>query len=84
MNFQQAIEKIKTLSQIFTDSELLELYGLYKQATIGDINIPKPGFFDFTGKAKWDAWNELKSTNPRIAKTQYITLVEKMMDIYQN
>ena len=29
------------------------------QATIGPCNAPKPGAFDFVGKAKWTAWNEL-------------------------
>ena len=22
-------------------------------ATVGDVNIPRPGLMDFTGKAKW-------------------------------
>ena len=26
---------------------LLELYGLYKQSTVGDVNISKPSFFNF-------------------------------------
>ena len=37
----------------------LELYKYYKQATIGDCNTPKPGYFDFVGKAKWDAWKSV-------------------------
>lgn len=24
------------------------------------VHIERPGAFDFKGKAKWDAWNELK------------------------
>ena len=31
------------------------------QATMGPCNTPKPGMMDFVGKAKWDAWNNLKS-----------------------
>jgi diazepam-binding inhibitor (GABA receptor modulator, acyl-CoA-binding protein) len=35
-----------------------QLYGLYMQATVGDVNISKPKLLDFRGKSKWDAWNE--------------------------
>lgn len=31
----------------------IQFYGLYKQATVGDNNTPKPGMMDFTGKYKW-------------------------------
>ena len=31
---------------------------------------------DFTGKAKWDAWNSVKGLGQDDAKTQYIALVE--------
>lgn len=30
------------------------------QANVGDCNTDKPGMLDFTGKAKWEAWNALK------------------------
>ena len=43
-----------------TDEEKLKIYGLYKQATIGDVNTDRPGMFDLKGKAKWDAWNAQK------------------------
>lgn len=29
------------------------------QGSIGKCNSPKPGAFDFVGKAKWSAWNDL-------------------------
>ena len=38
----------------------LELYGLYKQGTEGDVSTSRPGMFDLKGKAKWDAWNSNK------------------------
>lgn len=31
----------------------LQFYGLFKQATIGDINTSRPSFFDFVGQKKW-------------------------------
>ena len=33
----------------------LRLYGLYKMATIGNCQTPKPGLFDLEGNAKWYA-----------------------------
>ena len=34
---------------------MLELYALFKQANVGDVNTARPGMMDFKGKAKWDA-----------------------------
>ena len=39
---------------------LLKLYALYKQATVGDVNIAQPWAVQLEARAKWDAWNELK------------------------
>jgi acyl-CoA-binding protein len=36
--FNQAAEKVKNLTKRPSDEELLELYALYKQATVGDNN----------------------------------------------
>lgn len=36
--FEEAAESVKNLKKRPTDNELLELYGYYKQATIGDCN----------------------------------------------
>ncbi|THH18494.1 hypothetical protein EW146_g2520 [Bondarzewia mesenterica] len=36
-----------------TQDEQLYFYSYYKQATVGDVNIPRPGLMEFTGKAKW-------------------------------
>uniref|UniRef100_A0A914S4P1 ACB domain-containing protein n=1 Tax=Parascaris equorum TaxID=6256 RepID=A0A914S4P1_PAREQ len=43
-----------------SNDELLELYGLYKQATVGD-NISTKPWLDLKGRAKWDAWESRKS-----------------------
>lgn len=37
-SFLKAAEEAKTLKQKPNDGELSELYGLYKQAMIGDVN----------------------------------------------
>ncbi|KAL7029029.1 hypothetical protein ACKWTF_006069 [Chironomus riparius] len=59
-DFDTAAEKVKNLKSKPSDQDLLELYGLFKQATVGDNNTEKPGMLDFKGKAKWEAWNGRK------------------------
>jgi acyl-CoA-binding protein len=56
----------------------LRLYALYKQATEGDVNGPRPGMFDFVGAAKYDAWAKLKGTGRDEAKKKYIELVKRL------
>ncbi|KAG6813962.1 hypothetical protein H0H92_005217 [Tricholoma furcatifolium] len=63
-----------------TDDQLY-FYRYYKQASIGDVNTERPGMFDFTGKAKWDAWNEVKGTSKEDAYTAY---VGKLLEILEN
>ena len=45
----QISKKIKGLK----DEERLVIYGLYKQATVGNVNCSRPFSIDFTGAAKW-------------------------------
>jgi diazepam-binding inhibitor (GABA receptor modulating acyl-CoA-binding protein) len=73
--FKEAAENAKTLSSLSND-DLLTLYKYYKQGTVGDCNTSRPGMFDLTGKAKWDAWNSVKGLSQDDAKTQYIATVE--------
>lgn len=49
----------KTLLYLFSRIVIVQklaLYGLYKQATIGNVNIENPGALDFVGSAKWNSW----------------------------
>ena len=52
--FEQSLKDVKKLSDLRND-QLLQLYGLYKQATEGDVHGPKPGMLDLKGKAKYQA-----------------------------
>lgn len=44
---------LSTQPGALSDADILKLYGFYKQATCGPCTVPKPGMFDFRGKAKW-------------------------------
>lgn len=80
--FQKAAEDVKKLSKHPTDEELLQIYALYKQGTVGDINTARPGMLDFKGKAKWDAWNTKKDMSCEDAKEAYIAKVDQLIEIY--
>lgn len=38
------------------DAVKLQLYGLYKQATVGPCTAPKPAFWDRAARLKWYAY----------------------------
>ena len=76
--FEAAVANSKKLSERPDNTTLLKIYGLYKQASSGDNTEKKPGFGDMVGRAKWDAWNELKGTSSDDAKQQYIDLIESL------
>jgi len=69
--FDKQSEEVKNADSA-TDEDKLYLYKYYKQATIGNINIEEPGFFDFTGKAKYNAWKSVEDTSTTIAMKKYI------------
>ena len=77
--FEQASRDIQTLSERPDNDTLLRLYGLYKQGSEGDVKGEKPGFFDFVGTAKYEAWAKLKGTDRDDAKQKYIDLVKKLV-----
>ncbi|KAL1514092.1 hypothetical protein ABEB36_003411 [Hypothenemus hampei] len=77
--FNKAVEDVKKLKSKPTDNDLLEIYSLFKQATVGDVNTSRPGLLDLKGKAKWDAWNEKKGLDQNEAKERYIAKVEALI-----
>nr|KAG5700616.1 hypothetical protein BaRGS_015446 [Batillaria attramentaria] len=58
--FNKAAEEVKNLKTKPSDQEMLDVYSLFKQATVGDVNTSRPGLLDLKGKAKWDAWESRK------------------------
>ena len=76
--FQTAVADSKNLPEKPDNMTLLKIYALYKQASSGDVDGKRPGFTDMIGRAKWDAWNELKGTAGDQAKQDYIDLIESL------
>uniref|UniRef100_A0A8C8CUY8 Diazepam binding inhibitor, acyl-CoA binding protein n=3 Tax=Oncorhynchus TaxID=8016 RepID=A0A8C8CUY8_ONCTS len=80
--FDKAAEEVKQLKAKPADAEMLRVYALFKQAKVGDVNTARPGMLDFTGKAKWDAWEKEKGKNQEEARKEYIALVEELKGKY--
>jgi acyl-CoA-binding protein len=76
--FEQAVAESKNLPERPDNMTMLKIYALYKQATGGDADGKRPGFTDMVGRAKWDAWNELKGQSQDEAKQAYIDLIEDL------
>lgn len=76
--FEQAAKDVMNLPDRPDNDTLLRLYALYKQGAEGDVSGPKPGFFDFVGSAKYEAWEKLKGTKPEDAMKKYVDLVGKL------
>ena len=73
--FEAAAASSKNLTERPDNATMLKLYSLYKQGSVGDNAEKKPGFGDMVGRAKWDAWNAIKGTDPKAAMQQYIDLI---------
>ncbi|NXC18277.1 ECI2 isomerase, partial [Corythaeola cristata] len=78
-DFEKAQEQLKLLKKDPGNETKLKLYALFKQATEGPCNSPKPGMLDFVKKAKWDAWNSLGNLSQDNARQKYTELVSSLV-----
>ncbi|KAL0447689.1 UNVERIFIED_CONTAM: Acyl-CoA-binding protein [Sesamum latifolium] len=73
-------EKAKTLPDNTTNENKLILYGLFKQATVGNVNTSRPGIFNMRDRAKWDAWKAVEGKSQEEAMSDYITKVKQLLE----
>ncbi|KAJ8277026.1 hypothetical protein GJAV_G00070630 [Gymnothorax javanicus] len=78
-DFNHAKAQLNTLKKDPGNEVKLKIYGLFKQATLGPCNTPKPGMLDFVNKAKWDAWKALGSVSQDEARQQYVDLISSLV-----
>jgi len=76
--FDQAMADSKNLPERPDNMTLLKIYALFKQGSTGDVEGSRPGFTDMVGRAKYDAWANLKGTAKEEAQQQYIDLIEEL------
>ncbi|BGP40721.1 hypothetical protein JCM10449v2_004683 [Rhodotorula kratochvilovae] len=69
--FERAVAFVGSSSAPSSTDQKLRLYALFKVATASARpTAPRPGMLDFSGRAKWDAWD-------RIGKGEFASLGEE-------
>ncbi|XP_069793594.1 acyl-CoA-binding domain-containing protein 6-like isoform X9 [Narcine bancroftii] len=76
--FKRAAEHVPELAPTASREQMLYLYSRFKQAKFGKCNIPKPGFFDFEGRQKWEAWKEMGDMTAQQAMQEYVAAVKEL------
>lgn len=76
--FEAAAQRAQQLPSKPSNTVLLQLYALYKQATESDVSGDRPGGFDFKAIAKYDAWASLKGKSQDEARQEYVELVNSL------
>ena len=74
--FVAAAEAILASDVLLPQSEQLELYALYKQATVGDAPpaAQSPPRWSIRERKKWVSWNELRGLGGDVARERYVAL----------
>jgi len=81
--FQAAAERVNNLPADAAAAHMTELYGLFKQATEGDVNMKSdevdPNAADKAdgpaglSQAQWDSWNQFKGVSEEEAMRRYVS-----------
>ncbi len=76
--FDAAVDRVQKLPKKPSNDDLLELYGLFKQATVGDVTGKRPGMLDVKGRAKHDAWEKRRGMSAEAARAAYLLVVARL------
>ena len=86
--FEAAAQQVDNLDPATAAPHMTDLYGLYKQATEGDVNMKpgevaaeeadKPSGPAGLSQAQWESWDKYKGTAEDDAKRQYISKVAEI------
>ncbi|XP_013410093.1 acyl-CoA-binding domain-containing protein 6 [Lingula anatina] len=76
--FDKAANFLKNIAGKLDSDRLLYFYARFKQTKEGSCNTSKPGFFDFQGKQKWEAWKQLGQKNKQDAMQEYVNELTRL------
>lgn len=71
-DFRKAQQQVQALGEQQGRIVQLRLNALFMQATHGNASGPRPGFSDFEGRSRWDAWQALGGMTREDAMAEYI------------
>ena len=77
-DFKDAADRATKLPKRPPNDVLLQLYSLFKQGTEGDVTGSRPGFADFEGRAKFDAWSKHQGKTQKESMQSYIDIVVEL------
>lgn len=77
--FEKATKDVTKAKKDPGNDMKLRLYAHFKQASEGDVSGDKPGFTDFVGRAKYDAWAKIKGMSQDDAMKAYVKLVDRVL-----
>ena len=83
MSFDEAVARMSSpdiADQVTAmgNEDKLEIYALFKQSNVGDVNTERPGMMEFSRKSMWDAWKAKEGTSQDDAKAAYVAKVQAM------
>jgi acyl-CoA-binding protein len=64
-------------------NDKLHMYGLFKQATIGDVNTQIPSLFQVMERKKWEAWDYFKGKQKSSAMNDYVEYYLNILSKYK-
>lgn len=72
--FSSMANKVRNKEIEFSKKDYLQLYGLYKQAIVGDNTTPAPSRLKVLSSEKWVHWNRLKGSSKTESMIKYVEL----------
>ena len=78
--FREAFEIASTMTQASLPQDLqLRLYALYKQATLGTLDLKQVANYHLRDAFKTNAWMQISHLTSDEAKEQYIEIINSLL-----
>ena len=76
--FAACVNNWKTFKGDRKPEHVLKLYGIYKQATVGDCKEPEPKNLKSAAGQKWESWTSFRGQSRQMAMRRFITLLAQI------
>jgi acyl-CoA-binding protein len=78
--FEEAVEQANAMSQSQLPQDIqLRLYALYKQSTMGTIDVRVSPVYDLRNAFKMNAWMQISHLSIEEAKEEYIIMITDLV-----